>query len=71
MNIKEYRKKHRIRQSDFWQRVGITQSGGSRYEGARAIPEPVQLLLAIAYGSRSERNQALAQLGKRGNGGGR
>lgn len=28
--------------------VGITESGGSRYESGRNIPPPVQLLLVIA-----------------------
>lgn len=38
-------------QSEFWNRIGVTQSGGSRYESGRAIPKPVQLLLQVAYGT--------------------
>ena len=34
-------------QSDFWRRFGTTQSAGSRYETSRAMPRPVQLLLAL------------------------
>lgn len=34
-------------QSDFWFRFGVTQSGGSRYEGDRAIPKPVKILMAL------------------------
>ena len=34
-------------QTEFWQRFGCTQSGGSRYESGRDLPEPVQLLLAL------------------------
>lgn len=38
-------------QTDFWAAVGITQSGGSRYEtGSCPIPEPVAMLLDLVYG---------------------
>lgn len=47
--IKAFRQKHGMNQSQFWGRVGVTQSGGSRYESERNIPRPVQLLLHIAY----------------------
>lgn len=40
-------------QTIFWARVGITQSGGSRYEtGACRIPTPVAMLLDLAYSSK-------------------
>ena len=38
----------------FWSRVGVTQSGGSRYESGRNIPRPVQMLLRIAYGTTTQ-----------------
>ena len=39
-------------QQDFWARVGITQSAGSRYEnGGRPLPAPVQMLIELAYGN--------------------
>ena len=47
--IKAFRQKHAMNQSQFWGRIGVTQSGGSRYESERNIPVPVQLLLHIAY----------------------
>ena len=47
--IKAFRHKHGMNQSQFWGRVGVTQSGGSRYESERNIPQPVRLLLHIAY----------------------
>lgn len=47
--IKAFRQKRGMNQSQFWGRVGVTQSGGSRYESERNIPRPVQLLLHIAY----------------------
>jgi hypothetical protein len=44
-----YRKKLAINQSDFWSRVSVTQSGGSRYESGRKIPRSVQFVLHFAY----------------------
>lgn len=49
VEIKAFRQKHGMNQSAFWGRVGVTQSGGSRYESERNIPQPVRLLLHIAY----------------------
>lgn len=49
-DIREYRRKNTMNQSEFWSRVGVTQSGGSRYESGRNIPLPVQILLHLTYG---------------------
>lgn len=49
-DIRAYRRKHALNQSEFWSRVGVTQSGGSRYESGRNIPRPVQVLLHLTYG---------------------
>lgn len=38
-----------LNQTAFWNHVGVTQSGGCRYEAGRKIPRPVQILLRIAY----------------------
>jgi len=39
-----------MNQTEFWEKVGITQSGGSRYEaGERRLPKPVQHLLRLIY----------------------
>lgn len=52
-----------MNQSEFWERVGSSQSAGSRYEDGRDIPRPIQLLLTIAYiGNAKARNHALKQL---------
>lgn len=48
------RKKLNVNQSEFWSRVGIGQSAGSRYESGRKIPRPVQMLLRIAYGAKAQ-----------------
>jgi transcriptional regulator with XRE-family HTH domain len=52
MNVKKLRESLGMTQTDFWKRVKITQSGGSRYERQRrGLPETVDLLLVIAYGT--------------------
>jgi transcriptional regulator with XRE-family HTH domain len=43
--LRDLRKRHRLNQSDFWSRFGVTQSGGSRYESGRAVPKPLALLI--------------------------
>jgi DNA-binding transcriptional regulator YiaG len=54
MNVKAMRRRMKLNQREFWTRVGVTQSGGSRYESGRKIPKPVRSLLAIAYGKPPE-----------------
>lgn len=51
--IKPLRRKLGINQSDFWSLVGVTQSGGSRYETGRPMPPPLKIVFNIAYGDRS------------------
>ena len=43
------RKKLKFNQRDFWSRIQVTQSGGSRYETGRNLPAPVLLLLHLTY----------------------
>ncbi len=38
-----------LNQHEFWSAVGVTQSGGSRYEQDRRIPKPVMELLRLRY----------------------
>ena len=59
-DAKAMRLKLRLNQSEFWSRIDVTQSGGSRYESGRDIPKPVMLLLHLVYGTEK---QALALLG--------
>lgn len=52
MDIAKTRGKLGMTQAQFWNRIGITQSGGSRYECfTRPLPEPITLLLILAYGT--------------------
>ena len=48
--LREIRKGLGLNQSQFWSHFRITQSGGSRYESGREIPDPVQILLNLAFG---------------------
>ena len=48
-NPKEIRRKLRMNQQEFWSRVGVTQSGGSRYESGRSMPKPVRELLRLVH----------------------
>lgn len=38
-----------LNQLEFWAAVGVTQSGGSRYESGRNMPKPVRELLRLVY----------------------
>ena len=58
------RKRLRLNQVGFWKPLGVTQSGGSRYESGRNIPKPVQMLIRLAYGSMSEAQKVLDELRK-------
>lgn len=49
MDVREIRRKLGLNQSQFWSKIGVTQSGGSRYESGRNIPRPVQALLRLVH----------------------
>lgn len=61
-DVQAHRKKLGVNQSEFWSRINVTQSGGSRYESGRNIPKPVQLLLHLAYGTEKESHKLLTWL---------
>ena len=63
-DIVSHRRKLGMNQSEFWRPLGVTQSGGSRYESGRALPKPVRTLLAIAYGTEAGAQKAVADLRK-------
>ena len=48
-NPRDLRRKLRLNQSEFWSKVGVTQSGGSRYETGRRMPRPVRELLRLVH----------------------
>ena len=48
-NPREIRKKMGLNQQEFWGQIGVTQSGGSRYESGRNIPKAVRELLRLVH----------------------
>lgn len=59
----EYRLSRGMNQSVFWARLGVTQSGGSRYESGRALPPPITRLLALSEGTVAQQIATLNDLG--------
>jgi transcriptional regulator with XRE-family HTH domain len=49
IDTREIRRKLGLNQQQFWSKIGVTQSGGSRYESGRNIPRPVQHLLRLVH----------------------
>ena len=47
--LRELRRTFALSQYEFWRRIGVTQSGGSRYEQGRSLPPPVAKLLDAVY----------------------
>ena len=50
--ITDYRKVREalnLNQHDFWAPIGVTQSGGSRYESGRRVPKPAAVLAHRIY----------------------
>lgn len=54
--IKALRKSKNMNQGEFWSRLGVTQSGGSRYESGRKVPTSTMMLMQIAYGTEAQAN---------------
>jgi transcriptional regulator with XRE-family HTH domain len=48
-NPREIRRKLGKNQQEFWSSIGVTQSGGSRYESGRNMPKPVRELLRLVH----------------------
>ncbi len=61
-NYRELRRKMDISQSEFWNRIGITQSGGSRYETMRRVPKTTQTVIDLTYGPLNAAVERLAAM---------
>ena len=48
-NPRAIRQRLGLNQQDFWGQIGVTQSGGSRYESGRDMPKPVRELLRLVH----------------------
>lgn len=46
---REIRRRLGMNQQQFWSKIGVTQSGGSRYESGRNMPKPVRELLRLVH----------------------
>lgn len=46
-NVRTARRLAGVKQCDFWEKFGITQSGGSRYENGRSMPAPLRILTQL------------------------
>ena len=55
-----------LNQVQFWARVGVVQSGGSRYESGRSIPVQVLWALHIAYGTKKQAAELVEWLRRAG-----
>lgn len=65
--VRELRQKLQLNQSDFWKPFQTHQSGGSRYESGREIPDPVQVLMNIAFGTDAKAMAIFNELRAHGN----
>ena len=48
-NLRKLRHDLGLNQHDFWSAVGVTQSGGSRYETGRSMSRPVSELVRLVH----------------------
>jgi DNA-binding transcriptional regulator YiaG len=60
--VRVFRLKTGLNQQDFWSRIGVTQSGGSRYEAGRSMPKQVVHLLNLVYSKPKQADEYLARL---------
>jgi len=49
IDARQIRRRLGMNQQQFWSRLGVTQSGGSRYESGRSMPPAVTQLLRLVH----------------------
>ena len=49
LKLRDIRRRLGLNQHEFWSKIGVTQSGGSRYETGRTMPAPVRELLRLVH----------------------
>ena len=49
IDARAIRRKMGLNQQEFWAQVGVTQSGGSRYESGQNMPRSVRQLLRLVH----------------------
>ncbi|MEY4593537.1 MAG: hypothetical protein RIR18_2432 [Pseudomonadota bacterium] len=62
--VRLWRKSLGLNQSEFWGRVFVSQSRGSRHESGESMPRGVECLLRLIFCSEKEARENLAQLRK-------
>lgn len=60
--LRNLRQKRGMNQSEFWGQVGVTQSGGSRYENGRNVPPIVAMAVELAHGPKASAERLLVVL---------
>ncbi|CAM5438525.1 XRE family transcriptional regulator [Thauera mechernichensis] len=60
--VRELRLGRNLNQSDFWAFFQTTQSGGSRYESGRAIPDSIQVLLNLTFSTKAKATALLEEM---------
>lgn len=61
-DARELRKQLGLAQQEFWKRIGITRTDGSRYERRHKLPANVELLLELAYGTNDDAVSLVVEL---------
>lgn len=62
-DVRLMRLKKGMDQRKFWNRIGLTQSAGSRYElRNRRLPDTVKALLVIAHGTDAQAKRVIERL---------
>lgn len=64
-HVRRMREDLGLNQTEFWSKIGMTQSAGSRYESGRTIPKPVVMLLMLVYETDEIAESLLANLRNR------
>lgn len=60
-NPREIRRLRGLNQSEFWSAIGVTQSGGSRYESGRNMPRPTRELFRLVHVERVDLSKVNSQ----------
>lgn len=60
--LRKLRQKKGMNQSEFWGQIGVTQSGGSRYENGRHVPPIVAMAVELAHGPKATAEHLLVVL---------
>lgn len=61
-DARRLRRKRSMNQLEFWSPLGVTQSGGSRYESGQNMPRATLLLLNLVYGGNNASSRLLSHL---------